>query len=142
MELDTLVRRHGATAIAWGWQEDLGLNEFRFQLKGHIVKLAVREPAKEEYARDGQGHKRSPKNLESALDKERRRRWRVLVIVVKAKLELIEGGDSTVEREFLADLLLPDMTTTVADEVLPKLEEAHKKGRMPSRLFLPPGGDK
>ena len=37
--------------------------------------------------------------------------WRRLLLVVKAKLELVAEGGSSVEREFLADMMLPDGRT-------------------------------
>jgi len=36
-----------------------------------------------------------------------RSRWRAVVLLVKSKLELVEIGASTIEKEFLADLVLP-----------------------------------
>jgi hypothetical protein len=40
-------------------------------------------------------------------DQAYRERWRWLVLLTKAKLEIVRVGVSTCEREFFADLLLP-----------------------------------
>ena len=68
-----------------------------------------------------------------AWEQEVRRRWRVFVIAIKAKLELIAAGVSTVDREFLADLLLPD-GTTVSSRLIPELDRALERGKLPALL--------
>lgn len=48
------------------------------------------------------------------------RRWRALLLVTKAKFEAVASGISTVEREFLADLVLPN-GRVVQEELAPRL---------------------
>lgn len=52
----------------------------------------------------------------------------------KAKFEAIETGISTIEREFLADLLLPD-GRSIEQFIIPQLQRAYERGGMP-RLLL------
>lgn len=59
--------------------------------------------------------------------------WRRLLLVVKAKLELVRDADSSVEREFLADILLPS-GATVHEELGPQLEDSYRTGAMPPLL--------
>jgi hypothetical protein len=118
---DELVRtltRYGADQFMFGEDADHGIA--RFRVEGRYVQFAVEIPD----------------------DPQRQRqRWRALVLVVKAKLEAVESGISTFEREFLADLMLPD-GSTVGDFVKPQIEEAYKTGLMPKGLLaLGPGGD-
>jgi hypothetical protein len=61
------------------------------------------------------------------------RRWRSLLLRIKAKLEAIADGMTTVEEEFLANLMLPD-GSTVIEEVLPRLAVAYETGKMPQLL--------
>ena len=63
--------------------------------------------------------------------------WRALVLIIKAKLECIESGLSTVEEEFLASVVLPN-GKTVGSYVAPALAKAYDSGQMPRRLL--PGG--
>ncbi|MDY6810956.1 MAG: hypothetical protein SW127_18405 [Actinomycetota bacterium] len=53
-------------------------------------------------------------------DRERRRLWRSFNLIVKAKLEAIENGVSTFEREFLPDLVIPATGTTVGEWMQPQ----------------------
>lgn len=68
-------------------------------------------------------------------DQEERRAWRLLLLLVKAKLEAVREGATTIEREFLADMLLPD-GSTVHQRATAELAIAYEKGEMPTTLLL------
>lgn len=68
-----------------------------------------------------------------AYEQEIRRRWRSLLLVVKAKLTAVADGISTVEREFLADLVIPT-GQTLAEWLAPQLEAAYAHGGVPALL--------
>ena len=53
--------------------------------------------------------------------------------MIKAKLETVESGISTVEAEFLANIVLPD-TTTAGDWMIPPIDAAYRTGEMPPML--------
>ena len=73
------------------------------------------------------------------LDQERRRVWRAMGLLVKAKMTAITEGISTVEREFLADAVMPDGSTMI--EHAPRLIEQATSEHGPPRLMLTgPGG--
>jgi hypothetical protein len=58
---------------------------------------------------------------------------KALSLVVKAKLEAVEAGISTVEREFLADVLLAD-GSTVGAWAAPQLALVYERGVTPALL--------
>lgn len=66
---------------------------------------------------------------------EERRAWRLLLLLLKAKLEAVREGATTIEREFLADMLLPD-GSTVHQRAVEELAIAYQGGSMPDRLLL------
>lgn len=53
------------------------------------------------------GKDRTAAQVDHELAKEHRRRYRALDLVIKAKLEAVATGISTLQREFMADLMLP-----------------------------------
>ncbi len=53
-------------------------------------------------------------------------RWRALLLVIKAKLEAVETGISTIEREFLADVMLG--TGQTVGELVSEQREALSAG--------------
>lgn len=67
---------------------------------------------------------------------EERRAWRLLLLLIKSKLEAVKEGATTIEREFLADMLMPD-GSTVAEWTAAPLALAYEKGEMPRQLLLP-----
>lgn len=62
-----------------------------------------------------------------------RQRWRALLLVTKAKFEIIAEGLSTVEREFLADIVLPS-GNRVETWLQPQILKALSSGKMPPLL--------
>jgi hypothetical protein len=69
---------------------------------------------------------------------EERRAWRLLLLLIKSKLEAVREGATTIEREFLADMLTPD-GSTVSEWVKEPLRLAYQEGKMPAQLLLPGG---
>ncbi len=136
-EAEHLLRRHGATGMLTMWDDDAAQSVVQFRLADRIFKLVVEDPDLSEYAVSPGGVKRNRDQQASAANREHMRRWRSLVLVIKAKLELIEGGGSTPEREFMADLMLPD-GSTLGDNIGPEIDAAYKSGKMP-QLMLPKG---
>lgn len=60
-------------------------------------------------------------------------RWRALFLVIKAKLQAIDLGILTMEEAFLAETVLPDRST-VAETLLPQIENAYSTSNMPPLL--------
>jgi hypothetical protein len=121
-DLEKLVRKHGAVNFLTAWDDDRGMGVVQFRIGEPMIRMLIRSPDKKEYSRP------------NAVEKEMRRRWRALLLITKAKLEIIAGGESTVEREFLADVMLPD-GSTVGERMMPRLELAYQTGDMPKMLL-------
>ena len=78
-------------------------------------------------------NRRTEDQAYAAWEQACRSRWRSLYLIIKAKLEAVESGISTIDREFLYDVVLPD-GRTVGDIVTPQLEIAYQSGQMPPLL--------
>ena len=78
---------------------------------------------------NGRGTERTELQVEKELAKEEKRRWRALLLVVKAKLEAVETGIATFEDEFLAYTVLPG-GKTVGEIVTPKLSRVYQTGEV------------
>lgn len=133
-EIERTLTRYGATQFAYAWQEGRAL--IGFVLKGKQVRLTLPLPNRE--AREfthtpTRGTLRSPQQQAEAYEQAVRQKWRALALVVKAKLEAVEAGISVFEREFFADIVLPD-GRTVGEYVLPQVEESYRSGVMPPML--------
>jgi hypothetical protein len=62
-----------------------------------------------------------------------RSRWRALFLVVKAKLEAVDIGITTLEDAFIGETVLPDKQT-VAEYMAPQIETTYASGKMPPLL--------
>lgn len=138
-ELGSLLRKHGATGLGVAFDEQRAMCAFVMQARH--VRLSVPLPTLEEVKK----LKGTPRTWWSmsvaerarwekdARDQVERQRWRQLILLVKAKLEVIELGLSTVEREFLADLVLPG-GSTMHEHVRAGIDELYVTGRLPPLL--------
>lgn len=103
-EIESLLRRYGASQFVSGW------NVSRAAIGFVIGKLSVRFELPLPNPNDDDVFAKTPagRRRRNAADQMRaweqacRSRWRALLLVIKAKLEAVEVGISTVEQEFLA----------------------------------------
>jgi hypothetical protein len=119
-ELKRLLKKHGATSI--GTYEDDAQSVITFTINGLTIKQSVLSPDAQDYRWTASGTMRSDMGQRDAIDAELRRRWRVLVIYLKAKLTAIDEGITTIEREFLADVTRYD-GSTVGEAIIPRLKQ-------------------
>lgn len=118
-EIERIVKTHGASGFASSWDRDR--YAIMFELKGRRVRFDIAAPDAKKY--------RDTRRWEA----EDRRRWRALLLILKAKLELVASGDTDFEAEFLANLVLRNGSTLGAT-FLPTLTEVLDTGAMPPLL--------
>lgn len=121
-EIKAALRKAGADRIAVYESDER--SSIAFGLPGGMFRITVPLDAK-------------PKDAAQ----DARRAWRLLGLLMKAKLEAVREGATTIEREFLADMLLPD-GSTVGEWAGDQLKIAYQSGKMPTTLLLsgPAGG--
>jgi hypothetical protein len=117
-ELETLLRKAGAGQMVMGSDaaRDMIMVGFTIEARQFRIKATTARPSR----------RCDAEQLE-------REAWRALVLIVKAKLEVVAMGHSDLQTEFLANIVLPD-GSTVADDVLPKIAAAYELGTMPMLL--------
>lgn len=116
LELETLLSKHGATQIVVGSDSVKRTGFVHFVLDNRQYRLQL--PAREA--------KRNVGQIE-------REQWRAMVLLLKAKLEVVASEMVTMEQEFLAYVVLPN-GVTVGAALVPQLESAYKSGKMPPLL--------
>ena len=136
IEVRRLLSKHGITDFVSG--QDGGVSGLLFKVRGRAVRIAIPNPDPNDprLCRTPSGRPRRDHIAREHYEQEVRRRWRVLVIAMKAKLELIEAGVSTFEEEFLAHFILP-AGRTVGEQVLPELDSIQRTGALPALLSSP-----
>lgn len=63
-----------------------------------------------------------------------RARWRALLLVLKAKIEAVDSGITSLEDEFLAQTMMSD-GETVGQKINPQIEENYRIGGTPQLLL-------
>jgi hypothetical protein len=116
-EVKTMLKKAGSDSVAI--YEDASRSAVAFRMAGRYYRMEV--PIRRKVGNAAQ---------------EERRAWRLLLLLVKAKLEAVREGATTFEREFLADMLTPD-GKTVYEWTREPLKLAYDSGQMPDQLLLP-----
>lgn len=111
-EIVTLLKKTGAESIAQF--EDKAKLAVQCFIQGRLIRFAVRLP-------------------EGA--QAQRQRGRALLLVIKAKLESVESEVETFDEAFLSNIVTPG-GATVADWLIPQIEEGYRIGKMPTQLLL------
>ncbi|WP_024275994.1 hypothetical protein [Hyphomicrobium sp. 802] len=114
-EIEELLQKHGADQFLSGTMRGQAMVGFRIQ--GLQVKIVLGMPTGTT-AKDA---------------KEERRRWRALLLVIKAKLEAVASGIALLEDEFLAHTVMAD-GQTVGQWARPQIKSMYKDGKMPPLL--------
>lgn len=138
VELDTLLGKAGATSRGIMADDQGGQAALLFRLEGASYRLCVPLPKLGDFPAKGDAPRRWHEWSDAQQAKWRyerweqgcRTRWRVLILLVKSKLEIIRLGASTAQREFMADLVLANGKTVheviadgVGSRLLPAAQE-------------------
>jgi hypothetical protein len=130
-EITGILAKHGCDRMAWGAAPEG--DTLQFELGGKLFRFAIQKPTaddiKRQYDEDGRDWTRIY-DMDTKVAAEWRRRWRAHVLLIKAKLEFIDGGDTTLEREFLPYAVLKDGRTVsdlIAGGGLPLLMSGEKR---------------
>lgn len=121
-EIERILTKYGADQVSTGWTAAKAVIMFRIRNRYVRIELPLPQP-------DIQTKMNSPDRIAA----ETRRRWRAMVLYVKAKLESVESDIVTFEHAFMAHLLLPNKQT-VGEFMQPQIEQAYSSGNMPKAL--------
>ncbi len=137
-EIEQTLTRYGATGFAYATDSDKGSAMIAFKISNRAVRITLPLP-------DMKAEEFRPKRLRVYhVESERRRElweqacrssWRSLSLVIKAKLEAVASGISTVEREFFPDIILSN-GQTMGEWTAPQLKTMFEDGKMPKLLPL------
>ena len=132
-EIESTLRRYGASAFMSGWNSDGAT--IGFDLAGRRVLLRLPLPDRDaaQFRLTTTRRTRSASAHGEVYEQAVRQRWRALLLVIKAKLEAVEAGITTLEAEFLDGIALPS-GATVGDWLRPQLAEVYDRGDMPALL--------
>lgn len=103
-----LIRKHGATMYTSGWMGTQAAIEFT--IKGRRVRFTIPIPTDQDPILR---RKARPGRLRETVEAEERRRWRCLLLAIKAKLEIVGSGIAEFEEEFLSNIVTDNGATVI-----------------------------
>lgn len=121
-EIERLLWRGGAERVVVGSEKN-GTGFVIFQMVGRQYKLAL-------------GERKVAVRSQAEREQLIRERWRALLLVVKAKLQLVESGERTVTQEFFGELLLPN-NEVMSAAAEPVIRQMVATGSVPPLLLHP-----
>lgn len=133
-EIESTLKRYGATAFMYGWQEQDAV--IAFEISNRKMKFFLPMPARDdpEFTKTPKGRSRSNETaVFEAWEQGCRQRWRSLCLIIKAKLEAVASGIRGLEDEFMADIVMPD-GQTVSEHIRHQIQSAYDSGKMPKQL--------
>lgn len=113
-EIEKLLRGHGATGFMYG--DTNGRAMLAFEMRDRRLRFDVPLPVLN----------KSRSNV-NEVARETRRRWRAMLLVLKAKLEAVASEIVVFDAEFLAHIVI-EGNTTVGDRMVPAIPAALKSG--------------
>lgn len=141
-EIERTLRRYKADAF--GYMMDGARAKIAFRIADRHVRFLLDMPAREDaqfttYNRSQYSapQRRTETEIDKRWEQACRQKWRALALVIKAKLEAVTAGITTIEDEFLAHTVLSD-GRTVGETIQPQLAEHYRIGGPPSLMLEGP----
>ena len=104
--IEELLAKHGTAGFGYATKAERSL--VACSMSGPRVQIMLGLPSTDDYPRTTRNAKRTSAAQQSAWEQACRQRWRALLLIMRAKLKAVESGITTLESEFLANIVLPD----------------------------------
>lgn len=124
-EIKRTLTKYNATGFAFG--ESVTTAMIIFEINGLRVRFNLPMPAKPSNNSTGVA--------KNKFDQECRSKWRSLALAIKAKLECVDAGITTIEEEFMAHIVMPNGENFGA-WATPQITDSYKNKKMPPLLGM------
>ncbi len=132
-EIEATLHRYGASMFAS--MSSIKSATICFEVGQRRIRITLDKSTPAEFKLTPQGRTRNSADCIALAEQEDRRRWRALLLVIKAKLEAVESKIATFEDEFLPYTVMPN-GETVAEHINPQLHEMFLNKKMPKLLGM------
>lgn len=133
-EIEAVLRKYGADAFAYLHDGSSAVIAFRMADRQFKFILPMPDLNDRQFTHSQQGV-RKPAATQTLWEQACRSRWRSLLLIIKAKLEAVANGVTTLEDEFLAQTVMPD-GSTFGQVARDKIAIAYQTGVLPTNLLL------
>ncbi len=134
-EVEKILTKYGADQVSSGFTQSKVVVMFR--MKERYIRIDMPVPILEDPKTPSYKQKKDLYYNPDKQARELRRRWRAMVLYVKAKLESVESNIVSFETAFMGHLVLPNKQT-VSEFLAPQIASAYSEGKMPPLLDYSP----
>ena len=134
-EIEKILRRYNADGFGYYTKAGNAMVAFEMAGRPFRIDLPMPDPNASVFTHTAvRNRARDQEATDREYEKACRQRWRAVCLMLKAKLEAIDIGVSSLDAEFMSYMVLPG-GQTVAERMLPHLEEIARTGD--AHKFLP-----
>ncbi len=137
-QIQATLKQHGGSRFVYGEDDEKFMIGFEMQARRYRFVVPLPQATDKDIRYTPTGKVRLNGTIAPLLEQGRRQRFRALLLVLKAKLEAVDTGITSLEDELLSALVLPN-DTTFGQWAKPQVEAAYSLGTMPPMLALGPG---
>ena len=121
-EIISTLEKYGADSCAY--TKDGHHEVIFFRMEGHQARLTLAMPNPIELTFTPTGIRRTGQAHINAYNHARGQRLRAWLMLIKAKLEGVAAGITTVDKEFLPHIQYPPEGTTIGEFIHPKIKNS------------------
>jgi len=134
-EIRKILDKYEATGFAFGEQGQQAVVMFEMQSRRIRFVLPMPDPNESRFTHiNSKSNIRTNKEVRTRrYEQAQKQKWRALALAIKAKLECVESGITTLEEEFLAHIMLPN-GSSVGQVMIPQIDRSYSDGKMPPLL--------
>lgn len=134
-EIERILRRYGADGFGHYTKGDRAFVAFEMEGRPFRIDLPMPDPNASVFTHTATRNRaRDPEARDREYEKACRQRWRAICLMLKAKLEAVDIGVSSLDGEFMPYMVLPG-GQTIAEKMLPHLDKIAASGNV--HKFLP-----
>ena len=116
IEVEKIILKYAGQGAEFAYMQKYGSADIVFAAHGRRVRFTLPLPTLEEAKKGAMGKRdyyeiKDVGRRQAWVERESMRRWRCLVLAIKAKLEVVESGIASFEEEFLAHVVNADGLT-------------------------------
>lgn len=137
-EIEITLKRYGASAFSYGWENQMAAIKFARDGVWYQVVVKLPDPMDDEFVYSEAGRTRSDEVRNKNWEKACRQRYRALALYIKATLEAVDCGIMSLAEAMMPFALLPD-GETISQKITPCLDRLIETGAFPPMLM---SGDK
>lgn len=105
-KIELVLLQNGCTEFMYGWKDEHA--QVQFHINGKRYRIALKMPNKKDFYRTPTGKTRAYDVAIKEWQLAQTDIWRALLSIVETNFNFVRMGASTIEKQFLAFIVLPD----------------------------------